>query len=166
MQAARLRQISYGIVAVQMICTAFFLFDVTQDFLGTESHEDSSTHLYMELVVAIGLLLGLVLGVVFLRKLMDEQRKAEHQLKVASGAFGEMAQIRFDEWGLTPTEQEVALFTLKGYSLAEIAALRGKSEGTIKAQSNAIYRKSGVSSRTHLISMFIEDLIDDPVASA
>jgi len=40
-----------------------------------------------------------------------------------------------------------------------MARLRDSSEGTIKAQSNAIYRKAGVSGRAQLLSLFIEDLL-------
>ncbi|HLS58150.1 MAG TPA: helix-turn-helix transcriptional regulator, partial [Paracoccaceae bacterium] len=62
---------------------------------------------------------------------------------------------------LTPSERDVAWFTLKGLSIAEIARMRQTSEGTVKAQSNAIYRKAGVSGRAQLLSLFIEDLIDE-----
>ena len=54
---------------------------------------------------------------------------------------------RFDDWALTPAERDVALFALKGLSLAEIARLRSTSQGTVKAQTNAIYRKAGVTGR-------------------
>jgi DNA-binding CsgD family transcriptional regulator len=73
----------------------------------------------------------------------------------------DMLQERFVEWGLTPAEKDVALFSIKGLSLQEIAKLRNTSEGTVKAQTNAIYRKAGVSGRPQLLSLFIEDLIAD-----
>ena len=56
----------------------------------------------------------------------------------------------------------MAWFTIKGLPIAEIARLRQTSEGTVKAQSNAIYRKAGVNGRTQLLSLFLEDLIDAP----
>ena len=56
----------------------------------------------------------------------------------------------------------MALFAIKGMSTPEIAALRNTSEGTVKAQTNAIYRKAGVTGRPQLLSLFIEDLIDPP----
>ena len=37
---------------------------------------------------------------------------------------------------------------------------------TIKAQTAAIYRKAGVTGRPQLLSLFIEDLMDDTAASA
>lgn len=49
---------------------------------------------------------------------------------------------RFADWGLTPAERDVALFAIKGLSLAGIASLRKTSGGTVKAQTNAIYRKA------------------------
>ena len=55
----------------------------------------------------------------------------------------------------------MALFAIKGMSTAEIARLRTTSEGTVKAQTAAIYRKAGVSGRPQLLSLFIE--VFDPV---
>ena len=55
----------------------------------------------------------------------------------------------------------MAIFAIKGLKTHEIARLRQTSEGTVKAQCNAIYRKAGVSGRTQLLSVFIEDLMED-----
>jgi len=73
-------------------------------------------------------------------------------------------QERFAEWELTPAEKDVALFSIKGLSTADIAGLRSTSEGTVKAQTNAIYRKAGVSGRPQLLSLFIDELMGDPIA--
>ena len=62
---------------------------------------------------------------------------------------------------LEEAERDVALFSIKGLSTAAIAEMRQVSEGTVKAQTNAIYRKAGVSGRPQLLSLFIEDLMDD-----
>ena len=61
---------------------------------------------------------------------------------------------------LTPAERDVAMFSIKGLSTAEIASLRKTSEGTVKAQTNAIYRKAGVAGRSQLLSLFVDDLMD------
>ena len=76
-----------------------------------------------------------------------------------STGFQDISDARFAEWGLTSAERDVALFTLKGLSISEIADLRGTSVGTVKAQSNAIYKKADVSSRTQLVALFVEDLV-------
>jgi DNA-binding NarL/FixJ family response regulator len=57
----------------------------------------------------------------------------------------------------------VALFAIKGLSTPEIAQLRQTSEGTVKAQTAAIYRKAGVTGRPQLLSLFIEDMMVSPV---
>ena len=85
----------------------------------------------------------------------------EDQLRIASGAFQEVIQERFAHWGLTPAERDVALFSIKGITLPEIAQLRETSIGTVKAQTNAIYRKAGGSGRSQLLALFIEDLMID-----
>ncbi|MEO6300766.1 MAG: helix-turn-helix transcriptional regulator, partial [Paracoccaceae bacterium] len=77
------------------------------------------------------------------------------------GAFLDLLEERFSEWGLTPAERDVALFAIKGMSTAEISVLRSTSEGTVKAQTNAIYRKASVSGRSQLLSLFIDDLMRD-----
>ena len=92
---------------------------------------------------------------------MLRNRVVEGRLRQLSGAFAALLEERFRQWGLTPSERDVAWFTIKGLSIAEIARLRGTSEGTVKAHSNAIYRKAGVSGRTQLLSLFIEDLMEE-----
>ena len=72
-----------------------------------------------------------------------------------------MLEDLFAEWHLTPAECDVAIFAIKGFSTHEMATLRGVSEGTIKAQTAAIYRKAGVSGRPQLLSLFIDGLVDD-----
>jgi DNA-binding CsgD family transcriptional regulator len=117
----------------------------------------------MEIGAAIGLVLGVALGGMLLRASLKRTRAAEQALRVASGAFMELIEERFEGWGLTPAERDVALFALKGFTIAEIAQLRDTSEGTVKAQTNAIYRKAGVSGRPQLLGLFVEDLMGDAV---
>jgi DNA-binding CsgD family transcriptional regulator len=101
--------------------------------------------------------IGISISLIFM--LLRRNREVETQLKAASGAFHQLMRERFDAWRLSPSEAEVALFTIKGMSNAEIARLRGTSEGTIKAQSNAIFRKAGVNNRSQLLGVFVEDLV-------
>lgn len=153
------------IIIIQVLCAVFFLAQILSSLLG---FAPIGWQLYelIELGAALGLLLGAVLGWMVLRRTMARNMLVENQLRVASGAFLDVMEERFSEWGLTPAERDVALFAIKGLSLQEMASLRDVSEGTIKAQTNAIYRKSGVSGRTQLLSLFIEELLsgEDPRA--
>ena len=50
-------------------------------------------------------------------------------------------------------------WVVKGLSNKAIAEMRACGEGTIKAHSNAIYRKAGVSGRHELMSIFLDELL-------
>ena len=76
-------------------------------------------------------------------------------MRVASGEFSQVIEALFDEWKLTPAETDVAIFLVKGMSFSEIAIARSAKEGTVKAQSNAIYRKAGVKGRHELLALFL-----------
>lgn len=149
-------------LAIQAICAGFFLSDILSSYVGFRSTPISwKLREIIELGAAFGLVLGFVLGAVALRRSVRRRNHAEAALRTASREFMELLHERFDEWGLTPAERDVALFAVKGLSLKEIAELRETSEGTVKAQTNAIYRKAGVSGRAQLISSFVEDLMSD-----
>ncbi|GGH52747.1 LuxR family transcriptional regulator [Frigidibacter albus] len=149
------------ILAVQAACAVFFVSDILLSVLGIYVAPISwQNRELLEIGAALGLMLGLALGGLTLARSIRGRRVAEEKLRRASGAFMELLDERFTGWGLTPAERDVALFAVKGMSTAEIAALRQTSEGTVKAQTNAIYRKAGVTGRPQLLSLFIEDLID------
>ena len=151
-----------AIFIVQALCAFFFVSDILSSVIGLQTQPISwEMRELLEIGAAFGLVLGVVLGGVMLVRALRERNEAEEQLRRASGAFMDLLKERFAEWGLTPSERDVALFAIKGMSTAEIATLRATSEGTVKAQTNAIYRKAGVSGRSQLLSLFIEDLMRD-----
>jgi len=152
----------FALLVVQVFCAVFFVSDILLGVIGLQTEPISwQTRELLEIGAALGLVLGAALGAVALRRSLRLRRKVEGQLRLASGAFMEIMEERFSEWGLTPSEKDVALFAIKGLSTQEIAALRATSEGTVKAQTNAIYRKAGVSGRPQLLSLFIEDLMGE-----
>lgn len=73
-------------------------------------------------------------------------------------AFSKWLDERFDDWCLTRSERNVAFLTIRGLSIAEIAARRETKDGTIKSQCNSIYRKAGVTGRAQLFGRLIEEL--------
>ena len=132
------------IFLIQALCAFFFVSDILSSFFGFSQ-----------------VIIGLVLGGLALRRAVIERNSAQARMQRASGAFMDLLTARLEEWGLTPAEKDVALFAIKGLSTAEIAVMRATSEGTVKAQTNAIYRKAGVTGRPQLLSLFIDDLMQD-----
>ncbi|MEE4279158.1 MAG: hypothetical protein V2I82_11885 [Halieaceae bacterium] len=81
------------------------------------------------------------------------------QLAIARRELAEAIREQFVLWQLTPSEQEVGHLLLKGFSLREIAHLRGTAEKTIRQQASSLYHKAGVSGRHSFAAWFLEDLL-------
>ena len=67
--------------------------------------------------------------------------------------------LQFEAWKLSKSEQEIGQLLLKGFSLKEIATLRGTAEKTIRQQASSIYKKAGLAGRHAFSAWFIEDLL-------
>ena len=150
------------VLAIQAVSAAFFVGDILISVLGLPVAPFS--WMFVELIqigAAIGLLIGVFMGALMLRSARKRTREAEESLRRAQSAFRDVLDERFSTWNLTPAEKDVALFAIKGFSTQDIAGFRQVSEGTIKAQTNAIYRKAGVSGRPQLLSLFIDELVAD-----
>jgi DNA-binding CsgD family transcriptional regulator len=153
-------------LGLQTFCALFFVADIVADLLGFEIAAGGVDHQYFEFIVVLALVLGIALTSLEIRKVLGRQKRIEAQLKAASGAFFELLEELFDAWSLTPSERDVALFAIKGLAIAEIAKVRQTKEGTVKAQCNAIYGKAGVTGRPQLLSLFIEELMNEGLIGA
>ena len=151
------------IFAVQLVGALFFVLNILFSVIGFAPLNWQVSE-FIELGAAVSLLIGVGLTWWVLIGILKRNKLMEVQLRAASGAFMDLLYERFQEWGLTPAEADVALFAIKGLSTQDIANLRGVSEGTVKAQTNAIYRKAGVTGRPQLLSQFLDDLISTPLA--
>ncbi|WP_296475126.1 LuxR C-terminal-related transcriptional regulator [Roseinatronobacter sp.] len=149
-------------VLVQTVGALFFIGEIGMSLAGIKRQPiDWRLREAMEIGAAIALLIGLVMSGVLLMRAQRMLGKAEAQLQRACSAFMAVVEESFVDWALTPAERDVALLVLKGFSTQEIAGFRKTSEGTVKAQTNAIYRKAGVSGRGQLMSVFIDDLLTE-----
>lgn len=153
------------LLGLQLACAGFFIGDILANIFGLRS-TPLSWRLYelIEISAALGLVVGVAVTATMLARSLRQTAAAQASLRVAQGAFHDVISDRFAEWELTPAERDVAFFAIKGMSTADIARLRDTSEGTVKAQTNAIYRKAGVTGRPQLLSLFIDDLLDDALS--
>jgi len=143
------------------VCTLFFMLDVFGDIFLGEDFPGEKAHLTLEVFVVILSLGSFVFHIRELNIFFKLHRKMSDQMRVASGEFERVIKDLFDEWRLTPAEKDVAIFLIKGMSFSEIALARHAKEGTVKAQSNAIYRKAKVNSCHELLSLFLDELLTD-----
>ena len=159
--------ILWSLFALQAICCAYFLMDITWDLLWPTSVNQFADSDILEALVTIALVLGLAFTGNELRQLLTRHDQLEDQIKIASGAFNEVMEARFKDWSLTSAEREIAILAIKGFSIAEMAALRETKQGTVKAQCASVYKKADVAGRLQLLSIFLDDLMaDNLVASA
>lgn len=157
----------WSLFALQGICCAYFLMDITWDLLWPTSFNRLADSDVLEALVTIALFFGLAFTGNELRQILTRQNQLEDQIKVASGAFSEVMEARFKDWALTSAEREIAILAIKGFSIAEMADLRETKQGTVKAQCAAVYKKADVTGRLQLLSVFLDDLMaEDLVASA
>ena len=156
----------WGLLLLQAACTVFFVADALFDALGWMEGAFARVHQSFEYLMTLALVTGVVMTALSLRAVSRRQAELARQVAVASGAFEDVLRAHFDDWGLTPSEADVARLAIKGFSVAEMAAMRGSKEGTIKAQSAAVYRKAGVTGRLQLISLFVEELMSEPPLAA
>lgn len=150
------------LLVTQALCVSFFVADILFTAVAILPGPVSwNMREMMELGALFGLLLGLVFGGILVRSSLRDLKLAEGRLDRAAAAFDDLLEERFATWALSRAERDVAVFAIKGLSVPEIARLRQTSEGTVKAQTAAIYRKAGVSGRPQLLSLFIEDMMGD-----
>jgi DNA-binding CsgD family transcriptional regulator len=158
------RYVMFALVAVQAASALAVLlymvssfWPVMRDPISWELREA------LEVGLVLTLLISVVHGVFALRQMQGEIGHVQSKLRVASASFNRLIEDDFAKWQLSPTERDVALFILKGMSNAEIAELTDKKVGTVKAHSNAVFRKSQLANRNQLSSHFLEVLMQEPL---
>ncbi len=144
---------------VLLVCQAFMVVDVLADIFYIDLYIPWMEHSTIELVAVIAMTVSLVVLGWILVDHMRQNRRYREAVRTASGEFLKTIAQKFDEWGLSESEREIALLLIKGLSISEIAQLRNTRPGTIKSQSNAIYRKAGLRGRSELVAYFVEDLL-------
>jgi DNA-binding CsgD family transcriptional regulator len=159
---ARLRLPPITLIAaatmLQAIAALYFMIDGIAD-IGEAVRSGQVGAAVMESLVALALLGGVALGSWQLAALRRRDARQQQALDVARGAVADVMVQRFAEWSLSRAEADVALFALKGCTIAEIATLRDAAEGTVRSQLSQIYAKAGVRSQAMLTSQFIEELL-------
>lgn len=146
---------------------------IATDLVADIANGESAWHLAG---MAVGTLLSLT-GLVLMLRMLSAARARARVLEVALDhtradsirwreqagqvlrGVGALIDRQFGDWGLSPSEREIALLLLKGLSLRSIAEARNASEPTVRQQAQSIYRKGKLSGRAELSAFFLEDLL-------
>ena len=158
-KSARTPAALIALIALQAVCAIFFIADVAADYIEVGVTGAHDIHFYIELVASLSLIAAIMFEVGYLMHLLEQRARLQNSLVAANAAVNDVIEMHYELWGLTPTEQDVAMFLIKGFNIAKIAGLRGTAEGTIKAHLNAIYRKSGTRNKTEVLSLLIDAMM-------
>jgi DNA-binding CsgD family transcriptional regulator len=156
----------YVILGVQVLSGVFFLGELWSEVLGFRT--SPIPYQWQELIqvlASVGLLFGIGATTLFLRSVLTRLENTTRQIEAASGQFHDHLRRLFADWGLSASESDVAIYAMKGFSNAEVAALRGTSASTVKSQMNAVFRKSGMANRQQLIAFLVEELLSGVVTA-
>lgn len=150
---------------IQLTCGIVLVFDI-----GGEIHVEwlrgrpfagmTRLHLIVETLATVLLFLGFALTLGHIRSLRQAEAVKSQLLGSLRGQFDLILHDRFVRWGFSKAETDIALLSLRGLKISEIAEARHTREGTIKSQLSTIFRKSGVSTRTEFLALFMEEFLD------
>ena len=94
-----------------------------------------------------------------LNRVRDEKEQWKKETHQLLAGLSQKIEEQFNQWVLTSAEKEVGFLLLKGISLKEIAGIRQTQLKTVQQQSQSIYKKTGLASRSELAAFFLEDLL-------
>ncbi len=155
------------VLAFQMLSCLFFVGELWTEVLGIRTQPiPYHWQEYIQILASVGLIVGVVTSSLLLRSSQRRISQLGRQMDVARGNFETHLNGQFAEWDLTPSEQDVTIYAMKGFSNSEVAGLRGTSAATVKSQLNAVYRKSGFANRQQLISFLVEELLSGVAVDA
>lgn len=89
----------------------------------------------------------------------DKLRNISQEMKNARHAYSNVIHTQFEQWNLTPSEQEISMLLLKGLSFKEMSSVRNTKEKTVRQQASTIYSKANVEGRHELAAWFLEDFM-------
>ena len=147
------------IFVIQALCAFFF---VTRSSLGSSASlpaDRLGNGEPIEIGAAFGLILGVLLGGLRCDELFARHRAEESC--VGRRRLMRGLEERFHEWGLTPSEKDVALFAIKGMSTPEIANAAVDQRRRREGADERDLPQGGGHPRPQLLWLFIEDLMRD-----
>ncbi len=147
------------------LCAAFLVAEIVYEVFehwrdGQSQGYLDMVHLLFEFLSAVFLVVAYSISRQYQLALKRFGESEHRTLEALRSQFDALIQQRFDEWGLSTAERDVALLSFRGLKISEIAIARGTRDGTIKAQLSAVFHKAGVSSKSELLAVFMDQFLD------
>ncbi len=150
----------YYPATILVSATLFFAYDIVADLLDDG---EGSLHILLESLVFLAMSTVLFAELRRVSRLNAEIHQERGKTARLSGELLAVIRGQFADWGLSPSESEVALLLIKGLSMKEVSSAREVKEKTVRQQATSVYAKSGYAGRHELAAHFIEDLMsNDP----
>jgi DNA-binding CsgD family transcriptional regulator len=156
------RQAVY-LLFVQVTCGLILIVDVTSEVwtsLFAPYALVTRVHVFFETMATCMVAAGALLTLRQIRFLQNKVDDGVHRLRLLRSEFDDVLKGLFKKWQLSKSESDVALLTVRGLRISDIATNRRTKTGTIKAQLSTIFRKAGVSSRPELLALIMDELLD------
>lgn len=161
------RIVFWGMMLALLVLGVDVGFDLHAHLILKLPFTDSQLmHLLFEVFAVTTLAGGLFVVREHISTLMQRNQNFAVTLHALKDDFHELVERKFGQWELTAAEKDVALLLLRGLATADIAEFRGTSVGTVKLQSHSLMKKSGTSSRSEFMSLFLEEFMDVGLLSA
>jgi len=116
-------------------------------------------HVGFELFASVGVAVAFFEIVRRLRVTVSDLETETDRLRSLRDDFDAFVHRQFEDWDLSRAEQDVALLTVRGLCIAEIAAARNTREGTVKAQLSHIFGKVEVSNRAEFVARVLDEFL-------
>lgn len=162
--ATGLRRLATGLGLIQFSALILFGYDLVVEWPGVRQlsglHPATALHVLSETLGFALLILGFALSGRMLVRLTRQRDDLKVELRGLRQDFDAILNRQFADWGLTAAQRDVALLTVRGLKIAEIAAARGSSPGTVKAQMSAVFRAAGVGTRGELLGLVMDSFLD------
>ncbi len=158
------------VVGLYFVCSVFFgidiIVEVTLEFgdLGQISYFDA-LHLVMEILAEGALILAVILSLSSYFRLKETSEHSIDLVRSIRTGFDRALNQKFDDWGLTEAQKDIALLSARGESISQIAEIRDTRGGTVKAHLHNIYKKAAVGSRTELLAVLMDELLSSQAAT-
>ena len=164
---------SRKVIWMMLVGSGLFAVLVAMDLVNDYQSGSTGRHLILEgilftisggvFVMGVRQLIRTRQEVTVLKGDLDRVRHEKEQWKIEThqllAGLSQKIEDQFNLWRLTPAEKEVGFLLLKGISLKEIADIRQTQLKTVQQQSQSIYQRTGLASRSELAAFFLEDLL-------